>query len=260
VTQPPGRVTVRGRAITKRFGSVVALAGLDVDLHGGHSVAILGPNGAGKSTFLKVLAGLVRPTSGSLEVSSRTDGKSRRASRAAARALVGFAGHATMLYPELTARENLIFHGRLQGLSDPHARADALLDAEGLASVASRRAGTFSRGIAQRLSIARALVQDPPLVLLDEPFAGLDRRAGDRLSQRLSRMRSEGRALVLVTHDVARAAANADTALVLIAGRIVHRAQGSELEPDRLERAYADALEAELPRASDRADGLDTTA
>jgi heme exporter protein A len=229
---------------------VTALAGIDVEVTGGSAVAILGPNGAGKSTLLKVLAGLMRPTSGSLEISTRDGGTPLRGSRAATRALVGFAGHSTLLYPELTARENLVFHGRLQGLSDPHSRADALLEAEGLSGVAARRAGTFSRGIAQRLSIARALIQDPPLVLLDEPFAGLDWRAADRLSRRLGRLRGEGRALVIVTHDVARAAANADTALVLMAGRIVYRAEGGELAPGQLEQTYKRALESRAPASS----------
>ena len=127
-----------------------------------------------------------------------------------------------------------------------HQRALAvggLLEDEGLAAVASRRAGTFSRGMAQRLAIARALIQDPPLLLLDEPFAGLDRRAGDRLSQRLGRLRGAGRALVLVTHDLARAADIADAALVLSAGRVVYRAEGEELARGRLDQLYARALE-----------------
>ena len=159
---------------------------------------------------------------------------------------MGFAGHATLLYPELTARENLVFHGRLQGVVDPALRADQLLDEEGLTPVADRRVRTFSRGMAQRLSIARALVQDPPLLLLDEPFTGLDRRAGDRLSERLQRLRSEGRAILLVTHDLLRASEIADAALILVSGQIRKRAEGSTLERVALEATYAEVLESEV--------------
>jgi heme exporter protein A len=239
---------VSARGIEKRFGPVAALRGVDLDVEGGRAVAVLGPNGAGKSTLLRILAGLSRASAG--RVSVRIDGR-EPSGRGRARSSVGFAGHATLLYTELTARENLVFQARLHGLADPGARADELLAEEGLEAVADRRAGTFSRGMAQRLSIARALVQDPPLLLLDEPFTGLDRRAGDRLSIRLQRRRNEGRALVLVTHDLERASALADTALILLAGRVVERATGDGLALAALEAAYARALDSgfsEAPR------------
>lgn len=230
------------RSLEKRFGPVTALQGVDLDMAGGRATVVVGPNGAGKSSLLRIIAGLSQPTAGT--VSLRRDGRAPR-SRGRARAWVGFAGHATLLYPELTARENLTFHGRLQGIADPLARADQLLHEEGLEAIAERRAGTFSRGMAQRLSIARALVQDPPLLLLDEPFSGLDRRAGDRLSARLRRLRSEGRAILLVTHDLLRASEIADAALILLSGRIVHRAEGRALERSALEATYAEVLDAE---------------
>lgn len=237
------QIEISARSVEKRFGPVAALRGVDLDVEGGRAVAVLGPNGAGKSTLLRILAGLARPTAGS--VSIRRGGRAPDG-RGRARAWVGFAGHATLLYPELTARENLVFHGRLQGVVDPALRADQLLDEEGLTPVADRRVRTFSRGMAQRLSIARALVQDPPLLLLDEPFTGLDRRAGDRLSERLQRLRSEGRAILLVTHDLLRASEIADAALILLSGQILQRAEGSALERVALEATYAEALESEV--------------
>ncbi|MFP6624951.1 MAG: heme ABC exporter ATP-binding protein CcmA [Myxococcota bacterium] len=237
------QIEISARSVEKRFGPVAALRGVDLDVEGGRAVAVLGPNGAGKSTLLRILAGLARPTAGS--VSIRRGGRAPDG-RGRARAWVGFAGHATLLYPELTARENLVFHGRLQGVVDPNLRADQLLDEEGLTPVADRRVRTFSRGMAQRLSIARALVQDPPLLLLDEPFTGLDRRAGDRLSERLQRLRSEGRAILLVTHDLLRASEIADAALILLSGQILQRAEGSALERVALEATYAEALESEV--------------
>ena len=229
------------RAVVKRFGPVTALRGVDLELEGGNAVAVLGPNGAGKSTLLRILAGLSRATGGQVELTR--DGRPP-GGRGGGRSWVGFSGHATLLYPELTARENLIFHGRVHGVSDPDARADRLLEEEGLQGVAGRRAGTFSRGMAQRLSIARALVHDPAIVLLDEPFTGLDRRAGDRLSARLRGLRDEGRAVVLVTHDLTRASEVADEAVVLVAGEVVHRAREGALDRAALESAYANAVDA----------------
>jgi heme exporter protein A len=246
VIDAPPSIEVSARSIEKRFGPVVALRGVNVDVRGGEALAVLGPNGAGKSTLLRVLAGLSRASSGS--VSIRRNG-SGAASRGQGRAWVGFAGHATLLYPELSARENLVFFGRVQGIADPGARADQLLREEGLEAVAHRRAGTFSRGMAQRLSIARALVQNPPLVLLDEPFTGLDRRAGDRLSLRLRALRDEGRAVVLITHDLLRTSEIADRALIMMAGRVLQEARGTDLAREALEATYSRALES---------DGLDT--
>ena len=239
-------IEVSVRSLEKRFGPIVALRGIDFDIEGGQAVAVIGPNGAGKSTLLRILAGLSRSTTGTVDI--RRNGRTPQR-RGEARAWVGFAGHATLLYPTLTARENLVFHGRLQGVSDPAARADRLLEEEGLTAVADRPTGTFSRGMAQRVSIARALVPDPPLLLLDEPFTGLDRRAGDRLSERLRRLRDEGRAVLLVTHDLPRVSEIGDSALILLSGRILRRAQGSELERSALEAAYAAVLDAEVRAA-----------
>jgi heme exporter protein A len=200
-------------------------------------LAVLGPNGAGKSTLLGLVAGLMRPTAGSL----RVNGERPRAR--AARAAIGFIGHKTFLYPDLTARENLLFAARLFGVSDPDARAEVLLQEYDLQAVAHRHAGTFSQGMAHRLSIARGLVHDPSIVLLDEPFAGLDRMAAARLGARLREVRSGGRTVVLVTHDLARAAELADAAIVLAASRCVHRTGREELSLEALERAYLAAVD-----------------
>ncbi len=219
------------RGLEKRFGAVSALRGVDLEVAEGQSLAILGPNGAGKSTLLRVVAGLAHPSGGEIE----------RPDSSASRSRIGYLGHATLLYPELSARENLVFAGRLHRVADPGTRADTLLAEEDLADVADRRAGGFSRGMAQRLSIARARVHDPALLLLDEPFTGLDHAAADRLSARLGALRERGQTLVLVTHELDRAAALADAAIVLRGGRIVARLAGDDLEPDRLALRYAEA-------------------
>lgn len=223
--------------LEKRFGRAVALRGIDFSVPDGTSLAVVGPNGAGKSTLLRLIAGLARPTAGTLRIAG--DDSHRRTTRGR----IGYIGHATLLYPALTARENLIFAARCYGLADPAGRADTLLSDEGLAPVADRAAGGFSRGMAQRLAIARGLVHDPKVVLLDEPFTGLDRKAAERFAARIEGMRRDGRTLVLVSHDVRFAAQVADAAIVLSAGRIAH-AVFEPPDATELERAYLDAGEA----------------
>ena len=228
---------VVARSVEKRFGHAVALTEIDLELSAGASLAVLGPNGAGKSTLLRLMAGLGRPTAGELEIAGGA------AHQRDARARVGLIADATFLYAQLTARENLIFVGRLYGVDDPGARADVLLAEEGLTDVAARPAGTFSRGMAQRLAIARALVHDPEIILLDEPFTGLDRRSGQRLTERLSALRAQGRTLVLVTHDFDRAAGLCERVVVLARGRILHESRDGGADAGAIEAAYLEVAD-----------------
>jgi ABC-type multidrug transport system ATPase subunit len=140
--------------------------------------------------------------------------------RDALRGEVGYVGHATLVYGDLTARENLVFAARLHGVIPGRDRIDAILTDVGLHDVADRRAGTFSRGMAQRLSIARAVVHDPQILLLDEPFTGLDETSAGRLSSQLSTLREGGRTLILVTHDPRRAVEISERAFILHRGEI----------------------------------------
>lgn len=240
-------IRLRGDAIEKRYGRVAALRGVDFEIGPGESVAILGANGAGKSSLLRILSGLSRPSGGRFAAlpavseaiaqatSTRSDAATRPSpaepaastrsseqalSREALRGEVGYVGHATLVYGELTARENLVFAARLHGQRPSQARLDEILEDFALQDVANRRAGTFSRGMAQRLSIARAVVHEPALLLLDEPFTGLDELSAERLSNRLSAQRARGRTLVVVTHDPQRAVELAERALVLDRGRV----------------------------------------
>jgi heme exporter protein A len=231
---------IEAQGLEKRFGAVAALCGVDLEVAGGQALAVLGPNGAGKSTLLKIFAGLVHPSGGSLVIGGRRHSASNRED---VRARVGFVGHATLLYSELTARENLLFACRLYGVALPGERADALLEEVGLADWGERRVGVFSRGMSQRLAIARALVHDPSLLLLDEPYSGLDRGSADRLAARLGALREGGRTLVLITHDLRQACAIGTSAIVLARGRVVHRNPGPRLVLDELEAACAQATE-----------------
>ncbi len=234
-------LTVNATGIGKRFGAVVALHQVDFRVPRSHITAVVGPNGAGKSTLLHILSGLVRPTSGQLSICGQPAGERR-----GARTHVGFVGHSTLLYPELTARENLLFAGRLHGLADPAARADQLLEEVGLTEWRDRRTRTFSSGSSQRLSIARALVHDPRLVLLDEPFTGLDQASAERLSQRLTSLRDSGRSLVLVTHDLRRAEELADSVLIMERGRVRFCASAGEPGTEDLQRTYAAITSAKI--------------
>jgi len=210
-------LVLRTRALEKRFGPLVALHPLDLELSAGSALAVLGSNGAGKSTLLRLLAGLARPSAGSLELHPESASRSR----AERRRCVGLVGHATFLTPTLSTRENLVLAARLYGLEAPDRCAAQALAAAELLPVAERRAGALSRGLAQRVAIARALLHDPRLVLLDEPWAGLDARAAARLSERLLAEKRAGRALVVVTHDLGRAVGLAERALLLARGRAV---------------------------------------
>jgi ABC-type multidrug transport system ATPase subunit len=222
-------LALRASGLGKRCGRSVALDGVDLELPAGASLAVVGPNGAGKSTLLRLIAGLARPTSGSLAVGGTP------AHLPAARARVGFIGHASLLYPSLTARENLIFAARLQQVEGAALRVERWLEAMGLSRAADLPVSHFSRGMAQRLR--RAGWSRPLPVLLDEPFAGLDPRAASRLAEQLASLHADGRTLVLVTHDPKRAAELADRAIVLDAGRIVFESRDAEAGAEELERA-----------------------
>ncbi len=199
------------RGLARRYGPVVALHPLDLDVPAGCLLAVLGANGAGKSTLLRLLAGLARPSAGSVTIG---EGPGDRRAR---RARVGVVFHETLLYPALTARENLILAGRLFGVREPPRRAEALLARLELGAAAERRAATFSRGTAQRVAIARALVHDPPVLLLDEPFSGLDARAVELVEDLLRGLAGQ-RTIVLASHDLPLAARLAQSGLLLAAG------------------------------------------
>jgi heme exporter protein A len=230
---------VRAAGVAKRFGPLTALHPLDLELAAGETLALLGPNGAGKSTLLRLLSGLARPSAGSVAVGAAGD-----AARPARRGAVGLVAHATFLYAQLTVRENLALTARLYGIAQPGERAAALVATHELGPVADRPAGELSRGWAQRAAIARALVHEPALLLLDEPFTGLDPRAAEKLAERLAAQRSAARAAVLVTHELARAAQLATRALVLVRGRARALAPGALASAAALEGAYREAVAA----------------
>ena len=190
----------------------MALDRISFTLAPGQTLVVLGPNGAGKTTLLKVLSALLRPHDGSVQVL----GCSLPADSWKLRGQIGYLGHEPALYRSLTARENLLFAARLHGV--PEQRVDELLDAVGLKRRAGDRIEEFSRGMRQRIAAARAVLHDPAMLLLDEPWSAIDPGAVDLLDPIIGR--TSGRTRVLVTHDVGRGLAEADSFVGIRAGRI----------------------------------------
>jgi ABC-type multidrug transport system ATPase subunit len=191
---------IRARKLSRSFGEKRVLEGLDLDVPRGGFVLVTGPNGAGKTTLLRLCAGLFAPTGGELEVEAQ-------------RGEIGFLAHEPLVYRELTALENLDLYGRLYRLSERRERAGAMLERFGLWRVRNERAGTFSRGMLQRLALCRAFLHDPDLLLFDEPFDGLDAEGAELLHAELTE-RTEVTALV-ATHDPEALATRATARLAL---------------------------------------------
>ena len=211
----------------RAYGDRIALAGVTLSLAEGQTLAVFGPNGAGKSTLLRILATLLRPHRGTVRVLGAE--LPREGWRARGR--IGFLGHEPLLYRELTARENLRFHARLHRVAP--GRAEALLEAVGLAERADETVRTFSRGMVQRVAVCRAVLHDPELLLLDEPLAGLDPGAAASVEALLGR-----RTRVVISHDVDGALAGSDLVLGLRRGRPALLAPAPEVSPADVRGLY----------------------
>jgi heme exporter protein A len=215
--------------LERRFGDRPVLRGVSIAVGEGQTLTLFGANGAGKTTLLRVLATLLRPHAGSVSVlGAALPGESWRV-----RGRVGFVGHEPLLYPDLTARENLAFHARLHGVA--RERTGELLRAVGLERRADDPVRELSRGMVQRLAAARAVLHDPPVLLLDEPRAGLDPGAAEELEPLIGR--ESGRTRVLVTHDVERGLREADVVLGLRAG--APELAGGRAAADDVRRLYS---------------------
>jgi heme exporter protein A len=181
---------VRARRLEKRYGDKRVLRGVDLDVPRGGFVLVTGPNGSGKTTLLRVVAGLLAPTGGELEVDVD-------------RGRLGFLGHEPLVYRELTALENLELYGRLYRVPERRERIGMLLERFGLWDARAERAGSFSRGMLQRLALCRALLHEPELLLLDEPFSALDADGSALVDRELATLAGE-RTFLVATHDPER--------------------------------------------------------
>jgi ABC-2 type transport system ATP-binding protein len=234
---------IRVREIRKRFRDVQALDGVSLDVEPGEVVALLGPNGAGKSTLIRILGTTVIPDSGNVTVGGHDVVRDPVAAR---RSLGLMIGDERSHYWRISAKRNLAFFAAMVGIPrrEAAARAERLLDAVGLTDAADRPVLGYSSGMRARLSLARAMLSDPPLLLLDEPTRNLDPLAATRFRESASRLAGErGDGILFATHDLHEAVAISTRILVLSAGRIVLEESAQDLDAARLESAFLAAVE-----------------
>ena len=198
---------------------------IDLRIEQGEFLTIFGPNGAGKTTLIKIMSTLVTPTSGRVMI----DGMDIKDEPIKIRKKIGVISHETYLYHELTAAENLRFFGRMYDTKDIEARIDELIKQVGLSYRRNDRVRTFSRGMKQRLSIARALIHDPPILFLDEPYTGLDQHASATFDRILSGTNAHDKTRVLISHDLERGITMCDRAIILTGGHIAHEMTQGEI-------------------------------
>ncbi len=236
---------IETQGLTKTFGGMSALRDFDFRLAPGEAVALFGPNGAGKSTLLRLCATLLRPSRGSVRIFG-TDG---RDGSMLARRRIGFLSHQSFLYPDLTPIENLSFYARMFGVNDAPRRVRELLDQVGLLGWANRPVRTLSRGLEQRCALARALIHEPDLLMLDEPFTGLDVDASATLRSVLTAAHERGAAVLMTTHDFGQGLASCRRAIILVRGVLAWDGPVAAADRGSFERTYLAAVHAR-PRAN----------
>ena len=233
--QEAGSKMIEVRGLVKSFGSKVALEGIDLDVDEGEFLTLMGPNGAGKTTLIRILATLTRPTRGSVRVA----GYDLTREGTEVRRRIGLASHQTLLYGDLSAEENLRFYGRMYDVPDLEEGITALLQRVGLDHRRHDLVRTFSRGMQQRLSLARALLHDPAILLLDEPYTGLDQHAAEVLREVLVTLGGRSRTVLMTTHNLERGLELCDRAAILVNGRIAYQASKGDLGVASFREAYS---------------------
>lgn len=231
---------LEAEGLVRTFGGLRAVDDVSFQLAPGELLTVFGPNGAGKTTLLRMLAGTLRPTSGDVRVAGEPADIAERAWRTR----VGVVSHQSLLYGQLSAEENLHFYGRLFGLKDLRERIPARLEAVGLADRASTPTRELSRGLKQRLALARALLHDPEVVLLDEPYTGLDAHASAILRDQLASLKDGSRTVVLVTHNLGQGLEIADRVAIQFRGRFVAIEERGTWDAAGFEGFYRATLEA----------------
>ncbi|HSF02614.1 MAG TPA: heme ABC exporter ATP-binding protein CcmA [Solirubrobacterales bacterium] len=230
---------IEAAGLTKIYGSVTALDGVDLSVPGRTILTVLGPNGSGKTTLLRLLATLTRPTSGR----GRIAGHDLVRDRAMVRRAIGLIGHGTQLYPDLTALENLAFAAALGGHRPPRSRLLGALARLGLEAQADLRVRDLSSGMQRRVALARVVLREPSVLLLDEPFTGLDQESLKRWTEYLHAFKAGGGAVVLVTHSLGRGLELADRVAILAGGRLAVDQPRGSLTPEGLRQLYVTATE-----------------
>jgi heme exporter protein A len=228
---------IETRGLTRRFAGLTALHGIDLSVTAGEAVALFGHNGAGKTTLLRLLAMLLRPSAGTVHLF----GRAITEAGGVIRSRIGFLSHQSFLYPDLTPTENLEFYARMFGVQAVASRVSTLLEQVGLGGWAHRPVRTLSRGLEQRCAVARALLHEPALLLLDEPFTGLDVDAAQMLSDTLRGAHAAGTTLLMVTHDMPRGFDLCRRGIILARGRLVWDGSIAASERATFDRAYSAA-------------------
>ncbi len=236
---PMADTVLEASGLAREFGPIRAVDGVSFKLAAGQLMTVFGPNGAGKTTLLGILSGALKPSAG--EVVLR--GVRLRTGDPEWHRRIGVLSHQSFLYGHLTLEENLRFFGRLFGLRDLSARIPERLAQVGLAERAESPARTLSRGMRQRLALARTLLHDPEFVLLDEPYTGLDAHAAAILRRVLASLKDGQRTIILVTHNLSQGLELADRVAIQVRGRFVFLGDRSEVDADSFERTYRERVE-----------------
>lgn len=232
-------MALEARGLVREFGPLRAVDGIGFTLEPGHLLTVFGPNGAGKTTLLRILAGGLRPTQGTVRLGDRE----LRAGDPEWHRRIGVLSHQSFLYGHLTLEENLRFFGTLFGLDDLDGRVARGLEQVGLEARAGSRARTLSRGMRQRLALARTLLHDPEFVLLDEPYTGLDAHAASVLRGVLTSLKDGRRMVILVTHNLTQGLELADRVAIQVRGRFVHLADRDRVDAATFEQFYRQRVE-----------------
>ena len=230
-----GDYAVRLRGVTKSFGRTPVLRGIDLDVPTGQVLSLLGPNGSGKTTLINILATLTRADAGQVQVGGiALDGNGSRIRR-----VIGVVTHDPLLYDDLTARENLRFTSRMFGLDRVDERVGRVAELVGMADRLNQRSGTMSHGMKKRFSIARSLLHDPSVLLMDEPDSGLDQEALSLLDALITDRSSARRTVIMATHNLDRAISLGDRVAILSNGRVVYHESASDVDERSAREAYS---------------------
>ena len=225
--------------LTKTFGNLYALRNLSFSLNKGEFLTIFGPNGAGKTTLIRILSTITKASSGEIKISDLSfEDDSEEIRRQ-----IGVIAHQTFLYENLTAEENLRFYGKLYDVVNLTQKIEAILSQVGLELRKKDFVRTFSRGMQQRLAIARAMLHEPSILLLDEPYTGLDQHASGMLTNWLNRLRSSEQTILMVTHDLEQGMELADRIAILVNGQLVFNQEQREINVKKFRQTYYDLVE-----------------
>lgn len=225
--------------MTKKIGDKIILQDVNLEVASGGFMAVLGPNGAGKTTLLKILSLLMPPSAGQVRIA----GRPAHAVDTSLRRQIGVISHSTLLYGHLSAAENLYFYGRLYDVGNLRVRVEAVLEEVGLRYYFHDPVRTFSRGMQQRLAIARAILPEPALLLFDEPYTGLDQHAIEILNRVLRRLQDERRTIFLITHNFEQGLDLADRVVILRQGRVVLNEETAALRGVDFKKLYLEKVE-----------------